>query len=136
MVFDNYLALDIGEKRIGLAIGSFIPFSRGVLPGENIEQALDQLKSLVQEEGITAFVVGLPVVKSGDKTENYQRAETWVARLEETFHLPVYTVDEAYTSTQAEQQLRDAGVDTAKEKGKIDEQSAILILEQFFREQS
>lgn len=131
---DRLLALDIGTKRIGLAAGSVFPTGLGVLDVSEDEAAtLAALGRLVRDEAITAFVVGLPLVKSGDETPSLTMAKHWVALLEKQFSLPVYTLDEAYSSVEAERQLRQEGVDTAHDKARIDERAAMLLLEQYLQ---
>jgi putative transcription antitermination factor YqgF len=131
----TYLALDIGEKRIGLAVGALIPFGRGVIEVESPEQVLAELRALIAQEAITHIVVGVPIVKSGEVTPSVANAEAWIERLKTEFKLPVYAVNEALTSREAERQLRDEGVDTHAFKDKVDERSAQLILSQYFHEQ-
>jgi putative Holliday junction resolvase len=132
----NYLALDIGAKRIGVAIGSVIPFGRGYIDATNSEEAIDAIKKIIIDENITAVVIGIPQVKSGDITASQKNARDWVNRVKHTFHLPVHTVDESFTSHEAENQLRHAKIDIKREKWRIDERAAELILGQFFTDRA
>src|SRR5688572_594526 len=132
---DTYLALDIGEARIGLAVGSVVPFGRGTTPAKDRKQALGYIQHIVEEEQITRIIVGLPEVPSGDYTESYKLALAWIDILKDAFPgIPVSTVNEAFSSVAAEQQLREAGIDTRLSKDKIDERSAELILAQYLAE--
>lgn len=131
MVGHNYLALDIGEKRIGVAVGSVIPFGRGVLDATDLVGAMERIQAMIQEEHITALVVGIPEVRSGEATSSKHRAQEWMTRLRESIALPIETVNEAYSSTQAERELRSLGLDTTKEKERVDERSAEIILAQY-----
>lgn len=132
----TYLSLDIGEKRIGLAVGAIVPFGRGIIEVESNEQVLAELRRLIAQERVTHIVVGLPFVNSGDTTTSLERAQAWVERIGMELKLPVFTVDETLTSREAERQLRAEGIDTQTFKNKIDERSAELILGQFFHEQT
>ncbi len=132
----NLLALDIGEKRIGLAVGSLAAFGRGVLNVTSVEQVMDDLRTIITKENITALVVGLPYVKSGDVTPSHQLALQWIERLKSELALPIHTIDESLSSQAAEQQLRAEGIDTQAEKWRVDERSAELILHQFLNETS
>ncbi|HEY1074428.1 MAG TPA: Holliday junction resolvase RuvX [Patescibacteria group bacterium] len=131
MEHENYLALDIGEKRIGVAVGTVIPFGRGTVDATEPQAALNHIASIIREDHITALIVGIPHVRSGDVTASQAKAHEWIMRLKEMFSLPIETVDEAYSSTQAERELRAMGVDTVKEKERIDERSAEIILAQY-----
>ncbi len=132
----NYLALDIGAARIGVAVGSVVPAGRGTLDGHDEAAVLATLEKLIKDENITTLVVGVPRVKSGDITASQRLALDWVKKLQDEFHLPVEMVDESYSSIEAESQLRKEGVDTHADKGKIDERAAELILAQFLSEQA
>lgn len=127
-----YLGLDIGSKRIGLAVGSVIsPVSgRGYIDVVR-EDWHARIAQVIKRDEVAGFVVGIPYVSSGDVTSSRALAEEWITHLHQTFGLPVATVNEAYSSVQAEQQLRNEGVDTSLHKGAIDERAAILLLEQW-----
>ncbi len=132
----TYLALDIGEKRIGLAVGSVLPFGRGYITVSTISVAIDQIKEIVQKEGVTAFVFGMPRTASGEVTPFMRWVKDFVDELRQHVPLPATEVDETLTSVEAERQLRAEGVDITKEKGRIDERAAMLILEQHFAQTS
>src|SRR6266511_3690903 len=116
MLQENYLALDIGAKRIGVAVGSVVPFGKGVVEADNQESTLDQLQKIIEENHITIIVVGIPRVKSGDITQSQPLALYWIATLKQAFGLPVETVDESYSSLEAEDQLKSEKVDIKAEK--------------------
>lgn len=128
-----YLALDIGHKRIGLAAGSVMAFGRGWVSAEDLDQAFVYIRDLITTEGATALIVGIPEVKSGEITQSHQQALDWIERLKQ-FGLPIQTVNEAYSSIEAERQLQEEGVDIREDKGRIDERSAMIILEHHLRE--
>ncbi len=128
------LALDIGAKRIGLAVGSIVPFGRGTIDASSEDHVLAHLGQLIATEHVDGIVVGVPQVKSGDATESVQRAKVWGERIETAFSLPVYYVDEAFSSRQAEAELRAQGVATEQDKGAVDERCAELILAQYLNE--
>jgi putative Holliday junction resolvase len=130
----NYLALDIGEKRIGVAIGSLIPFGRGFIDAEDKRQALEKIQEIIEAEKVEGIVVGVPRVRSGDITASQKNALEWAQRLKETINLPVELVDESYTSQEAENQLRGERADIKSNKGLIDERSAMIILSQYLNE--
>lgn len=133
MAQQNYLALDIGEKRIGVAVGSFVPFGRGVLDATQPE-VIQQIQDIIEKEAITTIIVGVPRVKSGDITASQQNALDWIERLRRVVKIPVEAVDESYSSTEAENQLRHEKVDIRTNKGRVDERAAQLILAQYFEE--
>lgn len=129
----TYLALDIGEKRIGAAVGSVVAFGRGTIVVSSKEQAEKAIEELIEKDRIDEIVVGLPLVKSGETTPSQALARSWASRVKEISGLPVHFVDESYTSVEAERQLREEGIDTATNKDRIDERSAMILLEQFLQ---
>lgn len=132
---ENYLALDIGEKRIGVAVGSTIPFGRGVIDATEKETALAKIKDIISNDDIQKIIIGLPKVKSGEVTLSQKTVYEWIDRIKTITKLPIVLIDEAFSSVAAESELRLKHVDTKQEKWRVDERSAELILEQFLEGQ-
>lgn len=130
----HYLSLDIGEKRIGMAVGSVVPFGRGVIEVTNDQQVLDSLKNIVESEQITELVIGIPESAQETHSTSYQLAVSWIEKIKNHFSLPIITVNEAYSSLEAERQLRAEGIDISSAKDKIDERAAMLLLQQYLNE--
>lgn len=131
----TYLALDIGAKRIGLAVGSVIPFGRGYIDATDTNEAIEALKKRIIDDNITHIIIGIPRVRSGEVTESQKNALEWIERVKNSLHLPVDTVDESYTSKEAENQLSHDKIDIQREKWRIDERAAEIILAQFLADQ-
>lgn len=136
MMKRTLLALDIGQKRIGLAVGSGIAFGRGWVSADDPADVLARVKEIIKTDEVEAMVVGQPNRQHGLESSMSPIIATWVARLQGETGLPVYIVDEALSSFEAEQELRRAGVDTRRDKGDIDEKAAQIILEQYWRERA
>jgi putative Holliday junction resolvase len=118
------LAFDFGLKRIGVAVGEAelgTAHPLAVIPAPGFAA----IGKLVQEWRPSTLVVGLPVAERGEHALE-RRVRRFARQLQGRFGLPVATVDERYTSVEAEQRLR--GV---KRKA-VDSVAAQLILEQFF----
>jgi putative Holliday junction resolvase len=118
------LAFDFGLKRIGVAVGeaelgTAHPLATIAAPGF---AAIDKL---VKEWRPSMLVVGLPVAGEGEHALG-QRVRRFARQLNGRFRLPVETVDERYTSAEAESRLRGA-----KRKA-VDSVAAQIILEQYF----
>jgi putative Holliday junction resolvase len=129
------LALDIGEKRIGVAVGSTIPFGRGVIDATDVKVALMKIKDIIATDEIQKIVIGLPQVKSGEVTASQKIVHEWRERLKFETDLPIELIDESYSSIAAESELRANHIDTKQEKWRIDERAAELILEQYLGSQ-
>jgi len=122
----SYLAFDYGQRRVGVAVGNTL---RGAgQPLKTIAAEGDArfaaIAALIKEWQPDALVVGVPYHPDGAAHDNTQRAKRFARQLHGRFRLAVHEVDERYTTTEA----LAAGAKDA------DAASAVLILEQFFRE--
>ncbi len=121
----TFMALDFGLKRTGFAVGNRILRTaqpQGTISAEGkarFEKVAQQLKTWQPD----ALVVGVPFHPDGAAHENTVRARRFARQLHGRFNLPVFEVDERYTTTEAHSQgARDA-----------DAAAACIILEQFLR---
>lgn len=129
----SVVALDVGEKRIGVAIANvqallphpFTTLQRG-------EQTIHDVIALLQENRAVAVVLGLPRGMDGQETAQTRAVEAFGHDLEEHVSVPLYWQDEAVTSITAEAELKNRG--KPYEKGDIDALAATYILEDFLRE--
>lgn len=121
----TFLALDFGLKRTGVAVGNRL--LRSAQPQATINAAGDarflKIAQRLQEWQPDALVVGVPFHPDGAAHENTLRAQRFARQLHGRFKLPVFEVDERYSTTEA----RSLGARDA------DAGAACIILEQFFR---
>jgi putative Holliday junction resolvase len=124
----SYLAFDFGTRRVGVATGStLLGLGQGLrtIAAEG-EARFAAIAALIHEWQPDALVVGIPFHPDGAAHDNTRRAQRFARQLQGRYGLPVHPVDERYTTTEAlALGARDA-----------DAASAVLILEQFFRERS
>ncbi|HZZ66209.1 MAG TPA: Holliday junction resolvase RuvX [Candidatus Baltobacteraceae bacterium] len=128
------LALDVGTKRIGLAVadpGNTFALPLTVIERTNIRTDLARIAGIVQEYGVTELVVGDPVTLSGQRGPAAQTIDRFVEQLQEVFTGPVHRVDERMTTAQATKQLIAADVRRSKRRTIVDKMAAALILETF-----
>jgi putative Holliday junction resolvase len=129
------LGLDVGEARIGAAVGevghAFV-FGRGVIDASNRDEAVRQVRELAEAEGAERVVVGLPRHTDGAESEQSGRVRAFADALIEA-GLDVVFEDERFTTQLAAQQVRGSGLPPGKpqQKGRLDEASARLILESY-----
>ena len=128
------LALDVGERRIGLAsgvadIGTSLPagFIRRTRLVEDIRAVLEAARQRRSD----AIVVGIPYWPDQGDSPQTKHVRGFVRALRKESSLPIHEVDEAFTSMEAEGLLRDAGVEPSRDKSAIDETAAVLILRRF-----
>ena len=102
---ERFLCLDIGDKRIGIAVSD--PFNTYSLPVEtyarkNLRIDLQKIQTLVKEKGATALVCGLPVNFDGTPSIQTNRAQYFIDKLKELLSIEIFTVDERCTTCEAE----------------------------------
>jgi putative Holliday junction resolvase len=124
----NILALDYGEKRIGLAwadtgIGVVLPF--GVVKNVEPIVVLKELGKMVVSEKIDLVVAGIPLGMDGGENKNTEKIRKFVENLKMEIDVPVELVDERFSSQQAD--VMGSGVSR-------DEKSAMVILESFLEQ--
>jgi putative Holliday junction resolvase len=130
--YSTVLALDVGEKRIGVALASLQ--ARLAHPLKTLHRSKDsfeQIQALVDEHGARTVVVGLPRGLSGQTTAQTRSVEEFKAELQRVLTVPAHWQDEAVTSAQAEEELRSRGKPYKKED--IDALAATYILEDYLR---
>ena len=127
------IALDVGEKRIGVAMGNSISrLPAPLMTLDNDKKALQSLLELVGKHNANAIVVGLPRGLNGQETAQTRVIHEFIILLKENTNLPIYSQDEALTSKKAEKELKDRGV--RYNKGDVDALAATYILEDYFRD--
>jgi len=123
------LAFDFGLKKIGVAVGQTITQSASplaVIKAINGNPDWQEIQSLVKVWRAQGFVVGLPYQLDGSEQPVSIATRRFADKLESRFHLPVFLVDERYTT-------RVARIEYGKESNIVDSYSAKLILESWFR---
>lgn len=128
------LGLDIGQKRIGVALSDPLGITAQgltVIVYETMAGALDRLVELCQEHGVTRIVTGLPLHMSGDRGEAAEKVERFAAAIRKRTGLPVEFMDERLTTRAAERTLIAANVKRRARKEVRDMLAAVLILESF-----
>ncbi len=127
-----YLAIDYGKKRIGLAIGSQFPRGIGTISNNgSFADICKKIKSICEDYQVEKIIIGLPKSPSGGSNELADEIQNLAEKIETVTGLKVIFEEESYTSVEAQRELVKRGVDVRRNKEKIDELSAILILEQY-----
>ena len=103
---DRILALDIGEKRIGVDTADIAaPFPAPLLTLEASPSLADEFAAILKKQSVTAVVIGLPRNQNGERTKQTDRVEKIAALLNIPATIPVYWQDESLTSVKAEDEL-------------------------------
>jgi putative holliday junction resolvase len=133
------LALDVGRKRIGLAVTDELGITaQGIetLQRTRIRDDLDALESIVQKWNIKLLLVGRPLHMSGRESRQSEYTQEFAERLEQRVGLPLVFWDERLTSAEAERMLRQAGASLNQKKKAVDRLAAVLLLESYLENQA
>lgn len=128
------LALDLGKKRIGLALSDELGLTaQGLetLEREGRRDDIEKLRRLAAERGVTLFLMGDPVHMSGEAGRQSAYTREFARELEYKTGLPVKFWDERWTSREAERTLRGSGIAHGERKPAIDRLSAVILLQSY-----
>lgn len=129
------LALDFGEKRIGVAVGETElghAHPLAVIRAQSKDERDAAIGKLIAEWQPRELVVGLPTHADGTPHEMTLRCQRFAERLERHFKLPTHLADERLTSLDAEARLRETGRNAKAAKPLLDAVAAQLILQTWF----
>lgn len=128
------LAIDYGQKRVGLAVTDKDQLIAGGLTTVLSKDVLRYLSEYLENEKVVAFVVGEAKNLNNTPSESAKFIEPFVLRLSKLFpDIPIHRVDERFTSKMAFQTMIDSGLKKKARRNKalIDEISATIILQSF-----
>lgn len=128
------LAIDFGERRIGLAISDELGLTAGGLSTFQKEGDKDfilHLKGMVDENEIEQIVVGFPKRMDGTLGEGAEQVKKFAEDIKEKLGIPITLWDERLSSVQSERILREMGEKYTRKKEKVDQLSAVLILQSY-----
>ncbi len=136
---ERFLCLDIGDKRIGIAVSD--PFNTYSLPVEtycrkNLKTDLERISQYVKEKSATALVCGLPVNFDGTDSIQTQKARFFIEKLRELLKVEIFTVDERCTTCEAEETLISQGKSRQERKQFVDSLASANILQAFLNEKN
>ena len=126
------MALDIGTKRIGVALSDFlhvIATGNCVVDRQPEDLAIEKIKKIALENKVEKIIAGVPYNMDGTQGEQAKDCINFMKNFENDFE--VVFEDERLTSEQAEENLRERKIDFRKNKGLVDIESACIILEQY-----
>ncbi len=125
------LALDLGARRIGLALSDELGWTAQGLPTlvrKNTQTDLDALARLIREHGVGLVIAGNPLRLSGAESAGSQQAARFAEQLQRRSGVEVRLWDERLTTREASRVLRSSGISIAKRAKAVDRLSAVLLL--------
>ena len=133
------LAIDWGEKRVGLAISD--PTHTIAQPFRTLSfrgwpSLAAELQLIVKQEQVERIVIGLPVTMKGTDSQKTQQVREGVAYLRSRLSVPVETWDERLTTIQAHRSLHQMGRQPSRERHRVDQLAATHLLQSYLDKQA
>lgn len=128
------LALDFGEKRIGVAASdalNIIAQAVGVIERKGLKNDFKKIENLIKEYDAGLLIVGLPLNMNGTKGRSANLATDFVSEVKKAIQIKVEMVDERLTTAQGERIFLEADLSRKKRKKNIDKIAAQLILQNY-----
>lgn len=128
------LALDVGLRRIGLAVTDPLGITAqglDTLHRKNKRADFEQLQKLISQFEVRQIVVGYPLHMSGKAGTQSEKVAAFAEELRRRFALPVHLWDERLTSAQANRLLRETEMSIKRRAQVVDRMAAVLILQSF-----
>ena len=124
--------MDVGDRRIGVALSD--PTGLIATPTTTIDRRgepadVETVLSLAVEHDVGEIVVGLPLTLAGRVGTQARRVTRFADALSGRASVPVKTLDERYSTVEAERMLREAGRRPSREKAAVDAAAAAVILQ-------
>jgi len=128
------LALDFGDRRIGIAVSDELAlYAHPLMTLERTswKRDLEVIRRLAAERGIRRIVVGMPLDMDGSRGARAGKTEGFMARLRRATGLEVVPWDERLTTVEAERTLLDGDMSRARRRRVIDQVAAVIILQSY-----
>ena len=126
------LALDIGEKRIGIAVSDRsgrVASPVKVLPAAEVIGLAKSFLYIVEDYEPDVLVSGRPMTMAGERGPQAERVEVQAQKIADALDLPLYFEDERLSSAEAKRILREQGLSEKQMRGKVDMIAASLFLQ-------
>jgi putative Holliday junction resolvase len=128
------MALDVGDKTIGIAISDALLLtaqSRPTLRRKDLKSDLETIRRLAVENEVHEIVVGQPLHMNGKESQQSQKVGRFAEHLKTVLDLPVVFWDERLTSFEAEQHLQQMGLNWRQRRVHVDKIAAMIILQEY-----
>lgn len=126
------LAVDWGERRIGLAVSDptgTIATGLETLEVRSEAEGIRRVAAVAAEVGADSVVVGMPLLLSGERGASAEAADRFAAGLRGALALPVDTYDERLTSALSQRRMHELGERPGRRKSRVDQGAAVALLE-------
>jgi putative holliday junction resolvase len=126
------MALDIGERRIGVAVSDPLGITaqpRAVLENTGHEKVSKKLKEIIDEYGVTKVIAGLPCGLRGERGKSAEKIMEFVRLLEKNINMGIEAVDERFSTALSRKAMLEADASRKTRRKNIDKVAAAVILQ-------
>ena len=132
----RFLGLDLGSKTLGVSISDTTNVIASLyttirFKDDDYQYALDELESIIKDNGITTIVLGLPKNMNGTIGERAKITLDFKKKIEQKYNIDVIMEDERLTSVISNNVLIKSNISRNKRKKKVDGMAAIIILQSY-----
>jgi putative pre-16S rRNA nuclease len=128
------MALDVGDKTIGIAISDALLLtaqSRPTIRRKDLQSDVETLRRLAAENEVHEIVVGQPLHMDGRESPQSQKVARFAEEVRKVLDLPIVFWDERLTSFEAEQHLENMGLNWRQRREQVDKIAAMMILQNY-----
>ena len=128
------MALDVGERRIGVALSDPTGLIASVLTTVTRTSEAEDIKTVLRlaaENGVGEIVVGLPLSLSGGMGPQARLVSGFTETLSRKVSVEVKSLDERYSSVEAERLLREGGIQPSRDRARVDAVAAAVVLQSY-----
>jgi putative Holliday junction resolvase len=136
---ERYLGIDLGEKRVGLAVSDptlIIAQPLKTLQFTKITKLIQELREIIDEYYVSKIIVGLPLTLKGTYSQKTREVMEMVEKMREKISVPIVTFDERLTTVQAHQTMLQMGKKPSRRRDKVDQLAAVHLLQNYLDQES
>jgi putative Holliday junction resolvase len=131
---ERYLGVDLGEKRIGLAISDptlTIAQPLKTIIFKKFKTLVSDLEAVIESYSVSKIIVGLPITMKGTYSQKTHDTVAMIEKLQDAISIPIEMLDERLTTVQAHQTIRQMGKKPSQERDKVDQLAAVHLLQNY-----
>lgn len=128
------LGIDFGTKRIGIALSDpfqILASSHSTIRYEGAGKLLASLRPILEENDVKTIVIGMPYNMDGSESDRTRKVKAFVDTLSQHFTMPLIEWDERWSSISAEKAMIESGRSPSRNREKVDQIAAAIILQNF-----
>ena len=128
------LGLDVGNKRIGVAVSDesrLLATPTTTILRTKLSEDIDSILEVVSQKFVKEIVIGFPLSLSGEVGIQARNVSLFIDSLSSHTSIPIKTVDERYSTIEAEKRLKEIGVKPSRNRSRVDALAAAIILQSY-----